>query len=76
MKKCYRNCKEECDRIKLATCIRYMGYSEYVLRKTISRSKVCSCGELKVKAIFRQENTMICTSCNESAMKIRRILVG
>ena len=76
MRNCYRNCKEECNKYKLATCVYYMSKKEYKFKLAIRNSTVCHCGEIMVMARFRGETFKLCTSCNSEAMRIRRLLVG
>ena len=73
---CYRHCKEACDKFKKASCIYYMSEAEYKFRRAIQGRMVCECGGVMVKAKFRGTEFLLCTSCRNDVMRIRRLLVG
>lgn len=65
--KCYRkDCKEECDDLKIKYCILKISEKEHQLHMNIHKGSVCEeCGELLIKAKYKGKGIKLCTRCGQ-----------
>lgn len=62
--KCYRNCKEECNELKVKYCIFRLTKEQQELIAKIKGLRFCDiCGNTTVKGKYKGQAVELCTSC-------------